>query len=255
MWRKKIKEDKPKWTDKAVVFFTFCLVVVAVVQGIIFFKQWQEMHSGGTDTHDLALAAKAQADEAKEQVDKMSKSLTKTDMLIKEAAAQATATNILAVQAQRSADLAQQAIKTTVESERPWIGVSSAQISNFTEGQTSQFILTITNSGKRPASSRSIYGFAVFKSLPLFPTLGNNNLVSESYILPGASTSATFEYNVPPGAFSEWKRSKQVFYLFAEIVYRDVGTNASYITDFCEFYNPDNKSQPFSYCPRYNEAK
>src|SRR5882672_11071972 len=55
------KEDKAKWTDKAVVFFTFCLVAVAIWQGIIFRRQWQEMHSGGTDTHDLALAAAAQA--------------------------------------------------------------------------------------------------------------------------------------------------------------------------------------------------
>jgi hypothetical protein len=80
--RDKANGDKPKWTDKAVVFFTLCLVAVAIWQGIIFRKQWQEMHSGGVDTHALAdaakaqaEAAKAQAEEAKTQVDKMAAAL------------------------------------------------------------------------------------------------------------------------------------------------------------------------------------
>ncbi|HTF69709.1 MAG TPA: hypothetical protein VK638_44240 [Edaphobacter sp.] len=63
------KEDEPKWTDKTVALFTLCLFLVAVIQGIIFYKQWQEMHSGGVDTHALADAAKSQADAAKAQAD------------------------------------------------------------------------------------------------------------------------------------------------------------------------------------------
>lgn len=253
--------DKPKWTDKTVAFFTVCLVVVAVIQGYIFYRQWREMHSGGVDTHALASAAKsqadaakAQADESKAQVGKMAESLTKTDALIKEATSQALATNRLAMQAQRSADYAQQAIETSVESERPWVGVSSAQVVNFVEGKTAKITVNVTNSGKRPASVKEIYGVAVFKSLPLFPTLGSNP-ASLAYILPGATFNATFEYSVPEGAFSEWKRTKQVFFVFSEIVYTDVGTNVAYLTHFCEFYSPDNKDQPFTLCTRYNEAK
>jgi len=253
--------DKPKWTDIAMAFFTICLVIVSIIQGHIFYKQWQEMHSGGVDTHDLAVAAKSQADaaiaqanEAKEQVGKMAESLTKTDALIKEATAQAIATNNLALQAQRAADYAQQAIKTSVESERPWVGVSTAQVANFVEGQTAKITINVTNSGKRPASAKEIYGASAFNSLPLFPTLANNQ-ASVAYILPGASSTATFEYIVPDTAFSDWKRTKQIFFVYAEIVYTDVGTNTSYITHFCEFYNPDNKDQPFSLCTRYNEAK
>jgi hypothetical protein len=114
----KTKEDKPKWTDKTVALFTLCLFLVAIVQGYIFYKQWQEMHSGGDDTHNLALAAKAQADEAKEQVTKMAESLTKTDTLIKEATAQAVATNSLAVQAQRTFEAAN----------RPYVGPDGGTI-------------------------------------------------------------------------------------------------------------------------------
>ncbi len=88
----------------------------------------------------------------------------------------------------------------------------------------------------------------------MFPTLGTGE-ASIAYILPGAGFNSTFEYNVPVGAFSEWKRTKQLFFIFSEIVYTDVGTNTSYITHFCEYYSPDNKDQPFTLCTRYNEAK
>jgi hypothetical protein len=44
--------------------------------------QLEEMRGGSTDTHTLALAAKAQSEQAKAQTDKMEESLTKTDNLI-----------------------------------------------------------------------------------------------------------------------------------------------------------------------------
>jgi len=139
------KADKAKWTDITMAFFTVLLVVVAVAQAFIFYRQWDEMHSGGVDTHTLAEVAKSQADaaksqaeEAKAQVDKMSESLTKTDKLISEATTQATATNKLATQAQRSADFAQEAIKTSIDAERPWGGrgaIQRSQLHGRADGQ------------------------------------------------------------------------------------------------------------------------
>jgi hypothetical protein len=252
--REKTKEDKPKWTDKAMAFFTVCLVGVAIWQGHIFNKQLGEMHTGGEDTHALAVSADSQAKAALAQVQKMVESLGKTDALIKEATAQATATNALAKQAQRSADYAQEAIKTTVESERPWVGVSAYRVDNFVEGQTAKIIINITNSGKRPASSKAVYEAAIFKSLPTFPSVGSQQ-TSVAYILPGALFNTTFTYDVPPGAFLEWKSKKENLFILSEIVYTDVGTNVSYITHFCAYYDPSNKDQPFPLCTRYNEAR
>jgi hypothetical protein len=259
--REKTKEDKPKWTDKAVVFFTLGLVAAAIWQGHIFDKQWQEMHSGGVDTHALADAAKsqadaakAQADEAKVQVERMSESLTKTDILIKEATAQAIATNHLAVQAQRSADYAQEAIKTSVESERPWVGVSGYHVENFVEGQTAKIFINMVNSGKRPASATTVTATTIVTTLPAFPNfLGMQPSVA--FVLPGGSYATNFAYDVPINAFSEWKKKHQIFFIVSEIVYTDVGTNTSYITRFCASYDPTNKEQPFPFCTRYNEAK
>jgi hypothetical protein len=257
----KAGRDNPKWTDVAVAFFTVCLVAVAIWQGHIFNKQWEEMHSGGTDTHALAEAAeaqadaaKAQADETKAQVDKLTESLKKTDVLIKEATAQANATNLLAVQAQRSADYAQQAIKTSVEADRPWVGMSTFNVTNFVEGQTAKIAFNFVNSGKRPASASVTYGTTLVKSLPAFPLFGNRQH-SVDFALPGSGFGTTLDYEVPRNAFAEWKRDRLNFFIVAEVVYTDVGTNAAYITHYCAFYDPSKKDQPFPLCTRYNEAK
>ena len=43
---------------------------LSVIATMVFIAlQWNEMHSGSADTHDLAIAAKSQADAAKSQAD------------------------------------------------------------------------------------------------------------------------------------------------------------------------------------------
>jgi hypothetical protein len=219
------------------------------------------MHSGGVDTHALADAAKsqadaakAQADEAKEQVGKMAEALAKTDNLIAQATAQATATNRLAIQAQRSADYAKQSIDTAVDAERPWVGVAGYRVENFTEGQTAKIVINLTNSGKRPASATTVTGTLLINSLPSFPSFGASQ-PSVAYVLPGGVYGTNLTYDVPTNAFSEWKKKRQIFFIISEILYTDVGTNKSYITHFCAYYDPTNKDEPFPYCTRYNEAK
>jgi hypothetical protein len=225
--RNETKEDKPKWTDKTVALFTLCLFLVALVQGYIFYKQWQEMHSGGVDTKALADsaksqadAAKAQADEAAKQVEKMTESLGKTDALIKEATAQAAATNRLAEQAQRSADYAKQSIDTAVDAERPWVGVSFYKADEFTEGKTAKITIQYTNSGKRPATVSMTYGGAPMEKLPPFPNMISIPHASVGFMLPGATQVGTFSFDIPDNAFATWKAKHQNFYILAQIVYR-----------------------------------
>lgn len=252
----------PNWTDKTVAFFTCLLFVTAVIQGFIFYEQWREMHAGGTDTHDLALAAKAQADEAKAQVNKLEESLKKTDALISEAKVQANAsreeadeTNKLAIQATRSANYAQQAIKTAVDAERPWVGVNFYSVEPFVEGKPAKISIRFTNSGKRPATASIYYGVREYVSLPVEPLPELNVSSSVAFLLPGATSDAQMDFNVPDGMFVRLKREKKIFFVLAEIVYKDVGTNDAYITHFCAYYDPSNKNIKFPLCTRYNEAK
>lgn len=166
----------PSWTDKAVVVLTVVIVAVGVAQTVIFRKQWQEMHSGGTDTHDLAIAAKTQADEAriqagqaKIQADKAIESAEYMDQLAKETLAEARGTNKLAVQAQRSAEYAGQLAKTaeaelaTAQSnakndQRAWLGVQQTQLESFDVGKRISVIVMLSNTGKSPARHETYVG-------------------------------------------------------------------------------------------------
>ena len=176
------KKAKPKWTDVAVAFFTVCLVGVAIWQGHIFSDQLKEMHSGGTDTHDLALAAKSQADASKAQaeskkaqVEKMSESLRKTDDLIAETKVQADSTKTLAENSKTSTQLA----------ERAWVGVQTHVLTSVSVG----FPRTAPPAGAKPSSSHRNISFTVEKKRSIRPRpLGLPGIEKTSRIFRSALT-------------------------------------------------------------------
>jgi hypothetical protein len=57
------------WLTGAIAFFGLCTVVVAALQWSAIKGQLGEMKSGGVDTHDLAVAAKKQANLEREQLE------------------------------------------------------------------------------------------------------------------------------------------------------------------------------------------
>jgi hypothetical protein len=105
--------DGPKWTDVAVVILTVGIVAASLLQ-------WHEMHAGSTDTHDLALEAKAQADAARAQAEAATKSSEETHNLVEKAKEQAKTAGL-------TANAATSAAKTAADSlvlaERPWIKI------------------------------------------------------------------------------------------------------------------------------------
>lgn len=159
----------PAWTDKAIVFLTLAIVGVGVAQTVIFREQWKEMHAGGADTHDLAVAAKSQADEAKVQADqariqaeKAGENAQYMKQLAEETLAQARATNRLAVEARRSAEYAGQLARTSAQEletsgetarndQRAWVGLENVQLSTYKVGQPIKATVHLMNTGKSPA--------------------------------------------------------------------------------------------------------
>ncbi len=105
--------EKAKWTDIAIVVLTVGIVAVSALQ-------WHEMHAGSADTHDLAIAAKAQADAARAQAGAAAKNSDETHNLAEEAKLQAMA-------AKQAADAATSAATTSADSlvlaERPWVRI------------------------------------------------------------------------------------------------------------------------------------
>lgn len=104
--------DKPKWTDVAIVILTVGIVFLAIMQ-------WWEMHSGGVDTHDLAVAAGKQADAAR--------------ALGEQAKLQADGTRDLSVaagkqaqQAERSSKIAERTLGILETQQRAWVALAAS---------------------------------------------------------------------------------------------------------------------------------
>jgi hypothetical protein len=88
--------------------------------------QWYEMHAGGVDTHDLAVAAGKQADRTKEIVDQMKLQAGATHDLAVAAGKQADASKALADLTAKQFTASQQ----LVESQRASISVSFGRVIN-----------------------------------------------------------------------------------------------------------------------------
>jgi len=106
----------------------------------------KEIRKGGNDTHDLAQAAKDQADATKKVAER--------------ALAQANATNALARQAKRSADIADRAMAANIESasedRRSWVGLRDFRCDGCTSDADGTLIIgemfgVMENTGKTPA--------------------------------------------------------------------------------------------------------
>jgi hypothetical protein len=115
------KKKKESPTDRAAritatstIWIAVFTVVLAVVGGITLF----EVMEGGSDTHDLAQAAKTQSQQAIAQTTKMGEAIAKQDAMIAQTTAQAQATNQLVNQMKRSADIAK-------EQQAAWVGIEN----------------------------------------------------------------------------------------------------------------------------------
>lgn len=125
-------------TDWLMVFFTSLICLTTAIYTYYARKQWAEMHTSGADTHSLAIAAKAQADAAQSQVEKMKESLDKTDEL--------------AIAAKRSADYSEKALKVAEQearvSQRAWIAV---EVHGLLTPSACKVQIAFMNQGRTPA--------------------------------------------------------------------------------------------------------
>jgi hypothetical protein len=138
--------------ERATIRWARLAAIMAGVAAIFVCAQWYEMHTSGTDTHDLAVAAGKQADSAKIQSENTSKL---ADAAVKQANASTAQvgklqagvdeTARLAAAAASANKIAQQAIETQT---RPWIGIDGEYYKPY---PIATFNLVITNYGPSPA--------------------------------------------------------------------------------------------------------
>jgi hypothetical protein len=141
--------EDAKLTDWIMAISTICILLVAIVAAGISYYQWHEMHGGGIDTHELALAAKAQAEANKAEAeamknlaDRAEKQAEASDKLARQSAISAQA----AIKSARDADISAQATKSmagTAETslrvaqkneeldQRPWVAVTALRLARL----------------------------------------------------------------------------------------------------------------------------
>jgi cell division protein FtsL len=112
--------------EKSTLRWAKVAVLMSFLAAIFVCAQWYEMHAGGVDTHDLAVAAGKQADRTKEIVDQMKLQAGATHDLAVAAGKQADASKALADLTAKQFTASQQ----LVESQRASISVSFGRVIN-----------------------------------------------------------------------------------------------------------------------------
>ena len=142
----------------AIAVFALCSVVVAILQWRAMTGQLKEMQSGGTDTHNLAVAAGNQATWTQSLADYMKTQADRTKDLADRMKDQADQTTTIAGQAVIQAEAAQSAAKTARRSleisHRPWLVVKATVASPLTydaQGANITIHYSIANIGNSPA--------------------------------------------------------------------------------------------------------
>ena len=252
--------ENARWTDIAIVILTVGIVAVSLMQ-------WHEMHTGASDTHDLAVAAKAQADAARTQAED-----TKT--IAESARSQAANTQSLALatsdevaklgasvrEAHRLALAAEEANKNAIDAERPWVGVVSVSADPIASGKSGVARVNVVNSGRRPARLlRFRVASGVFGGFPEHPPFPNSTAwpdLSQTVLLPGMGATNEFPFaEISPGQFEAMAGGVLRFYIYGVIDYEDVRVKGTpHSTSVCLFWTATKSSAPFATCPEHNEA-
>jgi hypothetical protein len=262
-------KDDLKAYEKATLRWMRAQAVIAILAAMFVAWQAYEMNTSGVDTHALAVsasnqanAAEAQSRQAELQTKRMAESIVKTDALIKETAIQAKATNALAVQAKRSADVSEKSLASSQElfrmQERPWVGITDFRIVEFERSKLLKFDVRITNNGNSPAlkiihasafhfNDRKVLGpqsdWSLEKDSEPIGVLAPNGTVNLHFAIP---TDDRYE---------ALANGTQWVYFFGEIKYTDKsGING--FTKWCLYMVTDQSNQPDLYrCQTYDDLQ
>jgi hypothetical protein len=228
--------NRPHWADTAIAIFTGLMLVTYITANYFSCQQlkltkrtFEEVQKGGTDTHDLALAAKDQAAAAKLQVEEMKKG--------------GTDTHTLAVAAKKQADAAQRESTTTREAltsvQRAFILPGPVEVMQTgSKGSPVKFAIHWDNSGVTPARGTTHVNYRWDqKPLPAdfsFPDQWEENTphVQNPFILGPKGSTSLIVGPIPEQVIRTMPYFHIYFWGWAR--YRDVfaGTR-EHVTEFC----------------------
>jgi len=232
---------------------------LAVIFTLIFIAlQWREMHLGGKDTHDLAVAARDQAIAAKDQAtaakDQATAAKDQSEAAVRAIALQQKIAQDALEASQRNLQRSLLAsVAQTELDQRAWIGLIDTKVEPIEIGKGITAHVAFQNTGKTLAKNvQCVY------RLRLSPSAWTNvesipfsDTISRAILLPGGSyertwvgtseISETIKQRVEGGWFT---------YIFGEVIYMDIFEKPHKLL-FCEYRHG---TEPILQCPFHNDS-
>lgn len=229
-------------TDRIIAAFTVVLAIEAGLQGWV-------MYSGGTDTHDLAVAAKKQsiaakklAEQASKQVvamktqnGELKKSLLATQALVRTEKSQAESTRKLTEASHQSASNASRALRLAQQSDRAWVSLALFPPKPIA-GKRMSVKAILRNVGRSPAFiDKDDLAGSTAQFMSSNPTYVVKSTDSRSVLFPGESEEmpGKAKHFVTFRLYSQIIRGATTYYIWARVDYRTPGDPNEHSTHAC----------------------
>jgi len=158
--------------------------------------------------------------------------------------------------AEISNNLARRTLQSTIDAERPWVGITF-RIQDWTIGRNASATATFTNGGRRPAKITRIEldsnEYVVFPDNPRY----RRNIGNSALILPSGSLTNTQRLGVvTKPELDDLGLRRHTFFVYASVDYEDVLTRSVHWTHACWQYLPgvQNTAGGFVKCSTYNDV-
>lgn len=258
----KAKAEKAGLHDWLMVIFTGVLTFVAIAQADLVYQN----SKSSTEQINKMIDAANRIKDAATNFSESAKGIRGgVDSAVGKLNEQATQLKNSAVQAGRLAEETKRANENVTNSDRPWIG-GRVDVRDFEFNKQPTFVVTFTNSGKRPAriylSEFSANWYAAFPfNVEAQYRAADEAGASTTILVPGESSqlmetrkSALLQGDLD---LAEGAHPANTFFIFAKAEYMDLQTGNSHATHICVYYIPRFKTQTdsgFRNCKEYNSA-
>jgi len=247
--------------EKATLRWAKLAVFMSAIAALFICLQWYEMHSGGQDTHDLAVAANTQAEKMKDMSDA-------ADKIRQAAEGMVTQEQRIADNAKNALDASNRQSKASLDAtisqfryeQRAWVSAGNFLLEGFKADSTPKATVEWLNSGKT---------FAKKVRVNLHLRLGSEAMQSEHELAeaarkaidnpeesigalgPGTKATSVIKPSRKLSALEISDMSRAYTYFWAELTYYDV-FKRRHQTEVCVYRR--GIEGEFLQCPFHNDA-
>jgi hypothetical protein len=236
------------WIQRDTTSTDWAIVGLTAVIAITSYLQWSEIHAGGKDTHDLAEAAKTQAEKMKSMSDAADKIREASEgMVIQEKRIADNAQNSLDASTKQSKAALDATVSSFRNDQRAWIGIGDYRVDRFDDKQPFKMIIPWTNSGKSPAIEAEDWMLYQFSDKPILGPIATPQYVFEKIpaLAPQGKYAMTLTNPEATARYDRIMNGTAYMAYFGIVRYRDVYSKTIHATTFCLVYDRETKQMTF----------